>query len=359
MATCVAASATPSRWWYRAGCAALLVGLCGGEGLHAQRTSVPRITTLFVDNDLFALRDSGPPTDLDYTHGMGVTVHWAGLPRAVASRLTRWSACATLAMDAPTAARAAPPTVQRAGEARGTSSCLRFSAGARQAIFTPASNEDERRVGERPHAGLLAVHTALTRVTRHRQQSLRVELGATGAPSLAAPLQKAMHFVTGSSPQRGWQHQLGARPVLDVAVDEVWQLDQRAAGAAVRLVGRWGAQLGTLRTAALAEGEVRVGADRVPLALPTDGARPLGRGAFLSFAIRQELVARDLFVDGHFGDRSITTRRTPDVWQVSGGVGWRFAGGMTEYRHVRRGREYAAQRAPHSYGTVRFTWYHP
>jgi hypothetical protein len=300
---------------------------------------IPRITQLVVDNDLFALRDSGPPTDRDYTHGLTVTVHWAGLPARVAGLVRRWPSCTARL---------------------GTSDepCLRFAAGARQAIYTPASNEDRRRAGERPHAGLLAAHAALTRVTAHRQLQLRAELGTTGALSLAAPLQKAMHYVTGSSPQRGWQHQLGTRPVVDVDVDDSWQYDVRAPGSRVRLVGRWGAQLGTLRTAARTEAEVRVGADRVGLGLPIDGAHALARGGFVRASVRQEVIARDLFVDGHFGDRSLSTVREPSVWQTSVGVGWRFAGGMTEFQHVRRGREYAAQPGPHSYGSLRFTWYH-
>lgn len=303
-------------------------------------TAVPRITQVFVDNDLFALRDSGPPTDLDYTHGMGVTVHWSGVPAAA----RRWLG-----------GRAGCPADGRLPGAP----CHRLSLGARQAIFTPASNEDRRLPGERPHAGYLAVHAAVTRVTARRQVRVRAELGTTGQPALAVPLQKAMHYVTGSSPQRGWQFQLGARPVLDVAVDDAWQFDRRGFGAFTRLSGRWGAQVGTLRAAALAEGELLLAADRVRLWLPPDGGAALPRGPFATVAVRQEVVARDLFVDGHFGDRSITTRREPAVWQVAFGLGWRFAGGMTEYRHVRRGREYAAQPGPHSHGSLRFTWYHP
>nr|MCU0617584.1 hypothetical protein [Gemmatimonadaceae bacterium] len=51
---------------------------------------IPRITQLVVDNDLFALRDSGPPTDRDYTHGLTVTVQWAGVPARVARLAWRW-----------------------------------------------------------------------------------------------------------------------------------------------------------------------------------------------------------------------------------------------------------------------------
>lgn len=312
--------------------------LAAQSGAAGGSRPVDRIATVALDNDLFALRDSGPPTDRDFTHGVDVTVAWQAMP----DRIRRWL-------------RLGPDGVCGAEEAV---SCLRFAAGARQAIYTPASNEDRRRVGERPHAGYLGAHASLTRVSAHRQLRWRLEVGTTGRPALGAPLQRAMHEITGSSQQRGWQFELGARPVLDVAVDDVWQRDLGGGGVHTRLEGAWSLQAGTLRTAAAVEGAVRLAVDRARLHLPTDGAQGLPRGPFVTLAVRQELVARDLFIDGHFGDRSITTRRESDVWQTVVGLGWRFAGGMSEYRHVRRGREYAAQLGPHSYGSLRFTWYH-
>lgn len=302
-------------------------------------TQVARIVRVSLDNDLFALRDSALPTDHDYTHGMGAVVQWADAP----ARVRGWL------RDVPGCARA---------EARGHG-CLMASLGAQQAIYTPASNETFRVPGQRPHAGYLGLIASITHVVPHRQRTVRLDVGTTGRPALAAPLQRAMHAVTGSTTELGWSNQLGARPTLAVRFDEQWQADAAPRWVHVRTRGQWGVQAGTLRTGAVVGAAVQVAPNRRRFWTPHDGAEPLPLGPYLLGGVRQELVARDLFVDGHFGDRSVTSRRETSVWQTEVGFGWRFAGGSSEYRHVRRGREYAAQLRPHSYGAFVFTWYRP
>jgi hypothetical protein len=302
-------------------------------------TQVTRIVRVSLDNDLFALRDSVLPTDYDYTHGMGAVVHWADAPARVRAWLRDVPGCAAV-------------------EAR-ANGCLMAALGAQQAIYTPASNETFRVPGQRPYVGYLGLIASVTHVAPHRQRTVRLDLGTTGRPALAAPLQRAMHAVTGSTTELGWDTQLGARPTIAVRFDEQWQADATLRRVQVRTRGQWGVQAGTLRTGALVGAAVQVAPDRRRFWTPHDGAASLPLGPYLVGAVRQEIVVRDLFVDGHFGDRSVTTVRAPAVWQTEVGIGWRFAGGSSEYRHVRRGKEYAAQLRPHSYGAFVFTWHRP
>jgi hypothetical protein len=305
----------------------------------ADRAPVGRVLRVQVDNDLFALRDSGPPTDYDYTHGMGGTVVWAEAPAGVRRRLGNQPGCTT-------------------AEAR-RSGCLMALFAVQQQIFTPASNMPAPVPGQRPHAGYLGVQLGVQQVTFWRTRSVRLDVGTTGRPTLARELQALMHAVTGSAPELGWARQLGTRPVIGVRGQDEWQADGRAIGLQARVRARYGAQLGTLRTSAAAGAEVQLAPDRPTLWTPHDGGRPLPLGPYVVGALQQELVGRDLFVDGHFGDRSVTSERVASVWQTTVGFGWRFAGGGAEFRHVRRGKQYAAQLGPHAFGTLVFSWHYP
>jgi hypothetical protein len=300
-------------------------------------TQVDRIVRAFLDNDLFALRDTLIPTDWEYTHGVGATWYWADAPVRVRSWLGDVPGCSAAA-----------------DRGRG---CLMAMFGVRQVIFTPPSNELFSVPGQRPYTGFLGVAVSVSHVQRHRQRSLRLEVGTTGRPALGAPVQRVIHDLTGSRPELGWRNQLPARPALVVEAEEQWQGAMRVAGAHLRGRAVAGGQVGTVRTGAYAGTELQLAPDRRAFWTPFEGGAPLPLGPYLVAGARQELVVRDLFVDGHPGGRGTTARREPGVWQTTLGLGWRFAGGSTEYRHVRRGREYAAQPRPHGYGALVFTWY--
>ena len=305
----------------------------------AERAPVSRVLRVQVDNDLFALRDSGPPTDYDYTHGMAGTVLWAEAPAGVRRRLGNLPGCATAES-------------RRAG-------CLMALFAVRQQIFTPASNMPAPIPGQRPHAGYLGLQLGVQQVLPWRARTVALEVGTTGRPTLARELQALMHAVTGSAPELGWGNQLGTRPAIVMQGHDEWQADARAAGAHLRARARYGIQLGTLRTSVAAGAEVQVAPDRRTLWTPQEGGRALPLGPYVLGGVRQELVGRDLFVDGHFGDRSVTSERIASVWQTTVGFGWRFAGGGAEFRHVRRGKQYVAQLGPHAFGRLVFSWHYP
>lgn len=300
-------------------------------------TQVTRVIRAFLDNDLFALRRQGAATDYDYTNGVGATAYWADAPGWLRRRLRDRPGCALASA--------------RAG------GCVRGSLGLRQLIYTPASNSAVDIPGQRLHAGFLGVSAGAALVSPGRARELQVEIGTTGAPALAAQVQGAIHEVTGTQRELGWHNQIEARPMIAARYNELWQFDARPLGAHVRSRVDVGAQLGTMRAALETGAEVRVSIDRRPFWTPYDGGSTLPLGPYVLSGVRQEFVGRDVFLDGVSGGRPSTAERRSAVWQTMVGVGWRFAGGATEYRHVRRGREYEGQLGPHAYGALVFTFY--
>ncbi len=302
-------------------------------------TQVSRVIRAFLDNDLFALRDSGAATDYDYTGGVGAVAFWADAPVWLRRRVGGAPGC-------------------RLASAR-VSGCVRATLGIRQAIYTPASNESFNVPGQRLHAGFLGVLGGVAWVSPRRTRELQVEVGTTGRPALAEPVQGAIHAVTGTAPELGWRNQIDARPMLSVRYLEQYQLEAQLLGAHLRTRVDWGAQLGTVRIAADAGAELQLAIDRRRFWTPLDGGRALPLGPYLVGGVRQEAVAGDVFLDGVAGGRPSTAVRRGSVWQTTVGFGWRFPGGASEYRHVRRGREYDGQIAPHAYGALVFMFYHP
>jgi hypothetical protein len=74
---------------------------------------------------------------------------------------------------------------------------------------------------------------------------------------------------------------------------------------------------------------------------------------------RQEIVLRDLFVDGNTVDPSSSAERRTAVDQYEIGFGARHRRYTVEYRHVSRGREYRAQPGRHAYGILVFALHEP
>ncbi len=301
------------------------------------RVQVERITRVLLDNDLFALRDSGAATDFDYTHGMGVELHWASAPAWMRARLHN-----------------APGCEDAASRAAG---CAMFTLAARQAIYTPASNRSVPVPGQRPHAGYLGVSARVSHATATRLRSSHVEIGTTGKPALAEPLQQLIHALTGTARELGWRNQIGTRPTLLLRYDDAVMREVHAGPAFLRSKALAALQLGNVRTSALAGAEFHLAMHRARFWTPYDGGSALPLGPYIIAGVQQEYVARDVFVDGHFGDESITSVRRPHVSTTLVGFGWRFPGGTSEYRYVRRGKEYAAQTAVHSHGAFAFTFF--
>ena len=276
------------------------------------------------------------PNDFDYTHGMGVSAEWSEAPLWLRRRLG----------DRPGCSASVGP------DSRG---CVTSTLNARQAIFTPPSNSTRPVPGERPYAGYLGATAGATLVRAGVMRGMAIELGTTGPLSLAEPMQDVVHKWTRSKPELGWHNQLAARPTMLLRYHELRNRDHLTSTTQARSAFLWSAEVGTLRTAAALGGELRISLRQAPLWLPGDGARAQSTGPFVLAALQQDLVLRDVFLDGHFFNESITSERIPLVRQATLGAGWRLDVASFEFRWVNRSREYDAQPRAHRYGTLAVT----
>ena len=120
---------------------------------------------LSIENDLIAVRGVGAPPDYDYTHGTRVAAAWAGAPAWVRRATGRRPACRDAA-------------ARQLG-------CVATALEVGQEIYTPRRDAPRPVPGERPYAGWLYASAAVRTVSPGRVRAAGIEVGVTGAPSLA------------------------------------------------------------------------------------------------------------------------------------------------------------------------------
>lgn len=188
---------------------------------------------------------------------------------------------------------------------------VRFAAG--QSMFTPAVfYAPSNGADVHPYGAVLSVSGGLAARQAWRLTSLEVSLGMTGPPAFGEPTQVWAHETFGASEPLGWDQQVQAEPVLDIAsgiaIPETASIT--VGPVCARLVPSVRTQLGTRRVS-LASGvlaaigtagdttEVRPTQGRTGrsvLAAPTRGTGPVGVSLF-AFA-EAEAIAHDLILDG-------------------------------------------------------------
>lgn len=303
---------------------------------NAQATSPPAGSVrLEVDNDLLAIRGSGPPPDYDYTHGTRISVTRPSAPVWLARALGTASQCADAA------------TMERG--------CLLSGYALGQEIYTPRHNSHDPVAGDRPHAAWLYGAIQLQRLTGTRSQTLELRAGVTGPSALGEQVQNGVHRLLHNHLEAGWEHQLRTRLGVAADYDATSLLGRPVSRAPSRFVaGSIGATLGTLRrtvrtsvSAYYGFGSTRVRSGDAPMV-----ARP-GR-FYLLAGYQQSLVLYDAFVEGVGTTPGAV--RLPWVSEAQAGIGWRFRRFAAEYRYVSRGREYRAEPGRHAYGAIALTW---
>lgn len=288
----------------------LLLLSCFGVLRPASAQQVEALALRF-DNDILALRGTGKPPDYDYTHGLHLKAEFGGFPWG----LPQWMAAA------------------EAGR-------VRSHLGAGQRIYTPRRDGPEPVPGERPYAGWLFVDAGVRLAGSGAEHRFDMELGVTGPAALGEPVQNGFHRLVGSTLQEGWEHQL--RP--EVAGMLRYGIARPTQLGATELKPQAEVALGTLWSGAPAGLEVRSGAERET------------RGLSAAAAVRQEWVARNLFLDGNTFGSSVRADKRSWVSEAAVSLGYGFERWDVEYRFVARSREYAAQPSAHGYGSVMVRW---
>lgn len=272
---------------------------------------------LTLDNDLFAPHDLGREApDRDYTAGTRISWTTAG---------SRWWA----------------KPLGLVGDSMGARR-LRTTWEIGQEIYTPLTDAPVPLPGERPYAGWLYGSVTAEEVRPGLRRAATLQVGVTGPPSLAEPVQREIHKLGGFEAKLGWAHQLAFEPAVVLRYGESHTAATDAGGVALEAGPEWEAALGNVLTGARAG--VR--------------ARAAWRAVYLTAAARGEWVGRNLFLDGNtFRDDGPRVEKEPFVAQGELGAGVRFGRVGIEYLATFRGRDYTTQVNPHAWGSIGLVLY--
>jgi len=86
-----------------------------------------------------------------------------------------------------------------------------------EVIITPEDLTDTEPIyDDVPYVGVLSGAFSLFAWDAETFEEFRLSLGVVGPPSGAEAIQKGVHRLTGSTEPRGWEHQLGTHPLLQI-----------------------------------------------------------------------------------------------------------------------------------------------
>lgn len=308
---------------------ALLGVAVAGVFLAPAGARAQRAITVRADNDAFNFwQYPWDRPDEEYTSGVRLTLDYAGTARW-ARRLER-------------AVGGCP------GEAPGCAT-RRWIVG--QNIYTAVR---PRRVpdptpGGRPDAGVLW----LSSTSRVERGTLLLEagwtVGATGALSLAEPIQKFFHDLAPHFNRPiAWGEEVPTEPVVAVSLDA----ERRHRYGAVDVRPRAGASLGNLLTEVRGGVGARLGAPVGVWSAPS--RRPqvwLEGDALLRGVARNEVLHGALF------RASARVEARPLVTELQGGVRLRWRSIEAAFVAHRTSAEYVSRSSPHVWSTLEATWF--
>jgi hypothetical protein len=243
--------------------------------------------------------------------------------------------------------------------AAATATCVSHELMIGQDIYTPNLDRAPYTVEgwelERPYAAWLYV-SSIARFARPRSMD-EVELaaGVTGQPALGQLAQTIAHTINERYTREayGWETQIGFEPGLLARYRRTWLA--RAAlrhGPGVELQAFVGAALGNILTNAEGGLQARVGiALTHPWHVPAWGDRP-PLELFALGGVRQELVGRNISLDGNTVHAQRAVQREAVVGEHTLGIGMRYKRVTLSWRAVTRGREYKSGPKQHSYSIM-------
>lgn len=226
--------------------------------------------------------------------------------------------------------------------------------GIGQSMFTPddITNPDPP-LDDRPYAGLLFGSVYLSADTGRRRDTLGLEIGVTGPPSLAETMQKFIHNDIGiGDPPRGWHTQIDTEVTFRVLYEQkrrypgtLWGFEVDAVPEATLALGTADVSAGAALTLRLGEGlDMDYGAPRVrrsvaPMLRPNTGDA-MRWNVFAGVAGRA--VARDITLDGNTFRNSRSVDKEPVVAEANLGVSVDLGRAVLSYTHVFRSPDFEA-----------------
>jgi lipid A 3-O-deacylase len=306
-----------------------------GQPARALQTSA----SLRIDNDFFNLWESlASRPDEEYTQGAQLAIRWSGTGIILPHLFHGLERCPN-------------------GQA-GADRCGRMSLALGQDMYTPSIDSPHLIPGQRPYAGWLYLESTERAESVDGMDVVRYTVGITGPPSLAEATQDTWHRWFNYRAPLGWDEQLPTEADFAVGYESARMLG-RVGGSdhpRVLLASVWALNAGTLLTDLELSLRATVGGHPpLPWSATVRHSTP-GLGVYLLGAVRGDVVARNLFLDGTtFRDSHKVTKRS-QVGQLEGGVGLSVWRARFEWTVIHRGTEYITQPRAHTYARLTFGW---
>ncbi len=242
----------------------------------------------------------------------------------------------------------------------------RVTYGLGQVMFAPSDiTLPDPPLDDRPYAGYLFGTVALSADTGTRLDTVALDLGVVGPPSLAEQAQKLVHTFIGDDP-KGWDTQLGTEIAFRVVYEQLRKvgatLGPEWGGLEVDAIPQATVALGTVDTSLSGALTLRAGRSldmdygppRVRRSLAgfaaVDGQASGGWYVFASAEGR--LVGRNLFLDGNTFRDSRSVDSEPFVAELAAGAALRLRGAMLTYSHVFRSPEFETRNSWTQFGSL-------
>ena len=356
LAACVSLAATGAAWGQPTGSQAQAragdTAAPGADWRPAERDAEglgPWRFTLHLENDS-ALFIPNSPSDRHYTNGTAFSFAWR-----------------------PRFAEQAAEAIPRLGGDFGDNPGTAFGVMLGQLIFTPNNIElTVPQPDDRPFAGYLFVGGHWQRSGEKTLDHVQLDVGVTGPPSLAEPIQEIVHDVfPNSEDPGGWDNQIESEPTLQLTLRRKWRSNPDAvrfdlAGLPMQVQGIAGAELDLGTVLRQLEGTLLA---RVGYRLPDDfgpgrlsepasfTANPARGWSFYLFGrLTGRLVEHNLFLEGSDfrNPDHPTVTKNPFVGEAAAGLAVNYArGGWSvglNYAQVYSMQEFEQQSDNHSYG---------
>lgn len=310
---------------------------------------------LYLENDTSNL--GGPGTDRAYTNGIRLSYVYAENKKPKWGRwLTEHSAFLSHLIE---------------------KSAFDFGIGVGQQIFTPEDLTQTQLIrNDRPYAGWLYAGAVMNVRTERFLDSFELDLGVVGPESQAEDVQRDVHRIMGIKQPLGWKNQLKTEAGGLLSYQRRMKLYEVYFGKSksFELIPYAGAAIGNILTGANLGAVLRLGynlpADFGPtrpsgsdgdpfLESPTTRTQPLSWSVYGFLGSRENLVLRNIFLDGNtFQDSQRVTKRT-FVTEFEGGFAGAVGPVAVTWREVVRSPEFFESEHFTGFGSITLTFQHP